>query len=92
MTDVYVTKYALTMGIVKTRLHPHQPVDNETYAIVHWPDAGRNGLHLRRDHLHETEQAAREMAEAMLIKEIQRLEKKLEKLRDFVFKVRDADD
>ena len=75
--QVYITKYALTRGIIATEAEKCDPTDmisTKDYYYQHKP------------HWHESLQDAIAQAEKMRLKKIASLEKQLKKIKEISFK------
>ena len=73
---VWITKYALTTGIMET-----QAVINDTIA-VYYVDGVRNSVY---KHWVTSEEKAKERAEEMRFKKLKSLEKQIKKIKALIF-------
>lgn len=84
MTDVWVTKYALSDGIKKCALSERK--DDSGYAWVEWPGGFTGTMMFTKTEWFETEAAAMENAEQRRIAKIASLRKQISKLEKLSFK------
>lgn len=83
MKTVFITKYALTDGILQR--DTVGPVDEERYVTVVWPD-GLNGVaHFGRNDWYDTRDFAVKRAEQMRQAKIKSLQKQITKLEAMKF-------
>ncbi len=86
MTTVWVTKYALSDGIVETELRADGDYGKDpNWVWVVWPGAMGDTLMLRKIDVYHSRASAAERAEEMRISKIASLRKQIAKLEKKVF-------
>lgn len=80
---VYVTKYGLTEGIVRTTINEKWSESGGLYVWVDWPAAPNKVAMLRRTEAHLTEGQARGAVRAQATRKIASLKKQIAKLENY---------
>ena len=78
--EIYVTKYALTTGIIK-----HDAEVTNDMAVVHEPNSFGMYFHGEGKDWHKTKESALERAEEMRIRKLQSLDKQTKKISAMIF-------
>lgn len=88
MRTVYVTKYGLTGGIVKTRVLD----EDDKYCTVVWPGGLNGQLFLKKGDCQPTEAEAVAAVRAQAARKITNLKKQIAKLEKYRPTVKDANE
>lgn len=88
MRTVYVTKYGLTVGVVKT----HVVYEDDKYCSVAWPGGSNGRLFLKKGDCQPTEAEAIATVRAQAARKIANLKKQIAKLEKYRPVVKDAKD